>query len=264
MQARDYTDMENPSLLRILVDMKGEDASGAQLRDDLITMLIAGHETTASALVWAVYEIQQQPELLKKLQDEVDAVIGDRKPTMEDLPKLELCRLAIAESLRMYPEPPLLIRRNLTQVTLPKGATVPFEATLMRGTDIFIAVYNIHRDERYWPNPDLFDPERFKKAYKNPDIPEWKGYDPEAWKGRLYPDENACDYAFLPFGAGPRRCLGDMFATIEGTIALAMFLRRFEFDFAAPTPRPEDVGAATGATIHTKNGLWMTLKKRDV
>uniref|UniRef100_A0A7S1J9S2 Cytochrome P450 n=1 Tax=Eutreptiella gymnastica TaxID=73025 RepID=A0A7S1J9S2_9EUGL len=158
----------------------------------------------------------------------------------------------------------MLIRCTLESVTLPKWASVPFEATLARATDIFIAVYNIHRDPKYWPNPDTFDPMRFKRPYKNPEVPEWKGYDPEAWKGRLYPDENASDYAFLPFGAGPRRCLGDMFATIEGTIALAMFLRRFEFEFTAPTPRPEDVGAATGATIHTKNGMYMKLKPRQV
>jgi cytochrome P450 len=264
LQARDYDAMENPSLLRILVDMRGEETTSQQLRDDLITMLIAGHETTASALTWAIYELAQLPDLLAQLQEEVDRVLGDRLPTMQDVKDLELCRLTIAESLRMYPEPPLLIRRSLDDVELPKGASVPFNATLKRATDIFIAVYNIQRDARYWPDPDTFNPDRFRHAYKNPEVPEWKGYDPEMWKGRLYPDENSSDYAFMPFGGGPRRCLGDAFATVEATIALAMFLRRFTFTFAAPTPRPEDVGAATGATIHTKNGLWLTLQRRNV
>jgi len=93
-------------------------------------------------------------------------------------------------------------------------------------------------------------------------VPGWKGYDPEKWKGSLYPTETACDYAFLPFGAGPRKCVGDMFAILEGTVALSMFLRDFDFEFAAPTPRPEDVGTSTGATIHTRNGLWMKLTPR--
>jgi cytochrome P450 len=258
LEARDYEAMDNPSLLRILVDMRGEETTSQQLRDDLITLLIAGHETTASALTWAIYEIAQKPELLRKLQAEVDGVLGDRLPTMADVEKLELIRLTIAESLRMYPEPPLLIRRTLEAVTIPLGAASTFSPTLKRATDIFIAVYNIHRDGRYWPNPDDFDPERFLRPYKNPDVPNWKGYDPAGWKGRLYPDEASSDCAFLPFGAGPRRCLGDVFATLEATVALAMFLRRFEFAFAAPTEVPAKVGMATGATIHTKNGLWIT------
>nr|BAX73990.1 carotene hydroxylase [Euglena gracilis] len=262
LEARDYDEMDNPSLLRILVDMRGEETTNQQLRDDLITLLIAGHETTASALTWAIFELTQQPELLRRVQREVDEVLGDRLPTMDDIRGLLLCRLCIAESLRMYPEPPLLIRRVLDDLTLPKGATAKFEATLKRATDIFLAIYNIHHDGRFWPNPDFYDPERFLRPYKNPEIPEWKGYDPEGWKGRLYPDEVSSDYAFMPFGAGPRRCLGDVFATLEGTVALAMVLRRFDFAFAAPTAQPDQVGMATGATIHTRNGLWMTLTPR--
>jgi len=91
----------------------------------------------------------------------------------------------------------------------------------------------------------------------NPDIPGWAGYDPEKWKGQLYPTETASDYAFLPFGAGPRKCVGDGFAMLEGSVALAMVVRSFNFSFAAPTEEPSKVGTCTGATIHTKNGLWM-------
>mmetsp|Transcript_2243 Transcript_2243/g.5308 ORF Transcript_2243/g.5308 Transcript_2243/m.5308 type:complete len:629 (-) Transcript_2243:173-2059(-) len=262
LENRDYTKMENPSLLRFLVDMKGEATSGKQLRDDMITMLIAGHETTASALTWGLFELAQNPELMGRLQKEVDTVMGDRElPTYEDIKNMELVRLTVAESLRMYPEPPLLIRRALDEDTLPGGASGQ-ETKVLRGMDFFVSIYNLQRDEKYWPNANTFDPDRFKRKYTNPDIPGWAGYDPEKWKGQLYPTETACDYAFLPFGAGPRKCVGDAFAMLEGSVALAMVVRGFDFTFAAPTADPSQVGTCTGATIHTKNGLWMKPRAR--
>jgi len=262
LESRDYSKLENPSLLRFLVDMRGEATSGKQLRDDMITMLIAGHETTASALTWALFELAQQPELLARVQQEIDEVMGDRElPTYEDVKNMELVRLCFSESLRMYPEPPLLIRRALDEDVLPAGATGK-DTKVLRGMDFFVSVYNMQRSEKYWPNPNKFDPDRFKHAYKNPDVPDWGGYDPAKWKGQLYPNELACDYAFMPFGAGPRKCVGDAFAVLEGSVTLAMVLRGFTFEFAAPTANPSDVGTSTGATIHTKNGLWMKLKAR--
>lgn len=258
LEARDYSKMENPSLLRFLVDMKGEATTGKQLRDDMITMLIAGHETTASGLTWALFELAQNKPLMTEVQNEIDAVMGDREiPTYEDIQNMELVRLCFSESLRMYPEPPLLIRRALEEDVLPAGATGA-ETKVLKGMDFFVSIYNMQRDAKYWPNPDTFDPKRFLTAYKNPEVPGWAGYDPKKWKGTLYPNELACDYAFIPFGAGPRKCVGDAFAFAEGTVALAMTLREFNFDFAAPTALPSDVGTCTGATIHTKNGLWMT------
>ncbi|CAJ1384543.1 unnamed protein product, partial [Effrenium voratum] len=264
LENRDYTKMENPSLLRFLVDMRGETTSGKQLRDDMITMLIAGHETTASALTWALFELAQNPELLARLQKEVDSVMGvegHECPTYEDIKSMELLRLTMAESLRMYPEPPLLIRRALDEDTLPAGATGN-ETKVLRGMDFFVSVYNLHRDEKYWPHANTFDPDRFKRKYTNPDIPGWDGYDPAKWKGQLYPNEIAADYAFLPFGAGPRKCVGDAFAMLEGSVTLAIVVRNFDFSFAAPTADPSKVGTCTGATIHTKNGLWMTVRER--
>jgi len=262
LEKRDYSKMENPSLLRFLVDMRGEATSGKQLRDDMITMLIAGHETTASGLTWALFELAQNPALLAKVQAEIDeAMDGKDAPTYEDIQRMELVRLCFAESLRMYPEPPLLIRRALEEDTLPAGAT-GHETKVLRGMDFFVSIYNMQRDEKYWPNPNTFDPERFLRPYKNPDVPGWAGYDPAKWKGTLYPNELACDYAFVPFGAGPRKCVGDGFAILEGAVVLAMVLRDFNFSFSAPTATPADVGTSTGATIHTKNGLWMTLTAR--
>eukprot|EP01042_Synura_sphagnicola_P003493 gene3493-4340_t len=157
---RNYDAMENPSLLRFLVDMRGEDTTSVQLRDDLMTMLIAGHETTAAVLTWALFEIAQQPELAQKIQAEVDTVLAGREPGFEDIYRLSLLRLVVAESLRMYPEPPLLIRRALQDDVLPRGG-VDFQTKIARGTDVFIALYNIHRSSRYWEDPDTFTPERF-------------------------------------------------------------------------------------------------------
>ena len=256
LESRDYNEIENTSLLRFLVDMRGEDTSSRQLRDDLMTMLIAGHETTAAVLTWALFELSQQPDLYAKVRREIDEELGDREPTFEDVQRLQLVRLVIAESLRMYPEPPLLIRRALEDHSLPAGAA-GFETKIMRGTDIFIAVYNIHRSADYWPDPDKFDPERFLRPFSNPSRPEWGGYSPTL--SSLYPNEVHSDFAYLPFGAGARKCVGDQFACMEAAITLAILIKRFDFQLAT---RPEEVGIYTGATIHTRNGLKMTVTNR--
>ena len=258
LEARDYSKMENPSLLRFLVDMRGEESTSVQLRDDLMTMLIAGHETTAAVLTWALFELSQQPELIAKVQKEIDEVVGDRDPTFEDLKDLQMVRLCISESLRMYPEPPLLIRRALEDDVLPKGGA-GFETKITRGTDIFLAIYNIHRSAEFWENPDTFDPERFLRPFNNPMRPDWAGFNPVLTS--LYPNEVHSDYAYLPFGAGSRKCVGDQFALMEAVITLTMVLRRFNFKLAI---KPEDVGIYTGATIHTRNGLMMTVTARTL
>ena len=257
LENRDYSKLENQSLLRFLVDMRGEEATSRQLRDDLMTMLIAGHETTAAVLTWALFELVQQPQLMARVQQEIEQVCGpDRDPTFDDIPKLQLVRLVIAESLRMYPEPPLLIRRALEEDVLPKGGA-GFETKIMRGTDVFLALYNIHRSPEFWENPDTFDPDRFLRPHSNPARPDWAGYTPTLTS--MYPNEVHSDFAYLPFGAGSRKCVGDQFACMEAAITLAMVLRRFDFTLDI---RPQDVGIYTGATIHTRNGLLMKIRQR--
>lgn len=276
LEKRNYAEVEDPSMLRFLVDMRGADIDNKQLRDDLMTMLVAGHETTAAVLTWSLFELTKNPEIKAKIVEEIDRVIGDREPTYEDIKEMKYTRLVIAETLRMYPEPPLLIRRCRTEDNLPAGGGR--EATVIRGMDIFLPLYNIHRDERFWPNPNTFDPERFTRPYKNPDIPEWGGFDPDKWSKMLYPNEIASDFAFMPFGAGARKCVGDEFAIMEAVVTLSMVLRRFDFEFDYSHPKftsdssvdinepPQTlnhpVGIRTGATIHTKNGLNMLIKKR--
>eukprot|EP00980_Cylindrotheca_fusiformis_P030986 scaffold25694_cov127-Cylindrotheca_fusiformis.AAC.17 len=273
LEKRNYAEVDDPSLLRFLVDMRGADIDNKQLRDDLMTMLVAGHETTAAVLTWALFELTKNPKCLEKVREEIDGVVGDREPTLADIKEMKYLRLVVAETLRMYPQPPLLIRRCRTEDNLPKGGGR--EATVIRGMDIFLVLYNIHRDERYWPNPDSFDPMRFTRPYKNPDIPEWAGFDPKKWEEKLYPNEIASDFAFLPFGGGARKCVGDEFAVLEAVVTLTMVLRRFDFEFDSskftsvdimdhPKDLEHPVGMRTGATIHTRRGLNMVVKRREI
>ncbi|CAM9133790.1 unnamed protein product [Chrysoparadoxa australica] len=258
LENRDLDSSEDPSLLRFLIDMRGEDATNSQLRDDLMTMLIAGHETTAAVLTWALFNLAQDPELVKRIQTEVDSVLGDAAyPTYDDLPKLQLTRLSLIEALRLYPEPPVLIRRALKEDVLPKGGSDQ-EVRLVKGTDVFISTWNLHRSPALWEEPEKYNPDRFMKPFSNPGVEGWGGYNPEVSSG-LYPNEIATDFAFLPFGGGQRKCIGDQFAVMEATVTLSMLLKNFDFELAMA---PEDVGMVTGATIHTAAGLNMTVKKR--
>jgi cytochrome P450 len=261
LQARDYSQVKDPSLLRFLVDMRGEDATDKQLRDDLMTMLIAGHETTAAVLTWALFSVAQAPEVEAKLLAEIDAAVGDREPSIDDLKAMPYVRATLAESLRMYPQPPLLIRRALAPDTLPPGLNGdPNGYPIGKGADLFISVWNLHRSPHLWKDPDTFRPERFEEVYTNDAFGgKWAGYQPEAGRGALYPNEVASDFAFIPFGGGARKCVGDQFALFEATVAFAMLLRRFTFRLAAT---PQEIGMATGATIHTANGMLMTVERR--
>ncbi|KAL6529813.1 hypothetical protein OROGR_015436 [Orobanche gracilis] len=285
LQQRDYLNIKDASLLRFLVDMRGVDADDRQLRDDLMTMLIAGHETTAAVLTWAVFLLAQNPSKMKKAQAEIDLVLGQERTTFEAVKKLEYLRLIVVETLRLYPQPPLLIRRSLKSDRLPGGYNGDKDGYLIpSGTDLFVSVYNLHRSPHFWDNPNDFEPERFQ-VQKSSDVEGWAGFDPSRSPGALYPNEKylekearkngieliillgirllgiISDFAFLPFGGGPRKCVGDQFALMESTIALAMLLQKFHVNLKGS---PESVELVTGATIHTKNGLWCQLKKRPV
>ncbi|KAI3948494.1 hypothetical protein MKW98_019244 [Papaver atlanticum] len=260
LQQRDYSNLKDASLLRFLVDMRGADVDDRQLRDDLMTMLIAGHETTAAVLTWAVFLLAQNPEKMRKAQAEIDSVIGRGKTTYECVKNLEYIRLIVVESLRLYPQPPLLIRRSLKSDVLPGGYNGEKDGyAIPAGTDIFISVYNLHRSPYFWDRPNDFEPERFLVQKKSEGIEGWGGFDPSRSPGAMYPNEIIADFAFLPFGGGPRKCVGDQFALMESTVALAMLLQNFDVELKGS---PESVELVTGATIHTKNGLWCKLRKR--
>ena len=123
LKAKDYSKVKDPSMLRFLVDLRGEEVDNTQMRDDLITLLIAGHETTAAVLTWLMYALSQHPEALKTLQAEIDEKVGDRYPTVDDVRNMPEVQKAIAETLRMWPAPPLLIRCAVEADTWPEGGT---------------------------------------------------------------------------------------------------------------------------------------------
>lgn len=263
LESRDYENVADPSLLRFLVELRGEETTDNQLRDDLTTLLIAGHETTAAVLTWATVELTKNPEIFRTARAEVDRVVGDKHPTYEDVAKMSYLRRIVAETLRLYPAPPILIRRLLADTTLPKGGSAT-ETCLMRGTDVFINVYSLHRSPELWDRPETFDPDRWLKLKSNPAVDGWNGYTPASGLERgnpLYPTEKNADFAFLPFGGGSRKCVGDHFALLESVVSLAMIIRRFDFTFADPS---KGVEMTTGATIHTKEGLNMRLVQRSL
>ncbi|KAK2361865.1 cytochrome P450 704C1 [Trifolium repens] len=228
----EYMNEQDPSILHFLL-ASGDDVTSKQLRDDLMTMLIAGHETSAAVLTWTFYLLSKDPTVMSKLQEEVDSVLGDRFPTIEDMKKLKYTTRVINESLRLYPQPPVLIRRSLDNDVLG-------EYPIKRGEDIFISVWNLHRSPTLWDGADKFDPERWPLDGPNP-------------------NETNQNFKYLPFGGGPRKCIGDMFASYETIVALAMLVRRFNFQMAIGAP---PVVMTTGATIHTTQGLNMTVTRR--
>ena len=187
-------------------------------------------------LTWTTYLLATHPDIKRRVQEEVDEVCGDRKPTIEDMMNLKFTTRVINESMRLYPQPPVLIRRALEEVTLDGYKIEP-------GTDFFISVWNLHRNPRLWENPDKFDPDRFPLDER-------------------MPNEVTQNYAYLPFGGGQRKCVGDQFALFESIVTLAMVCRRFDFELD-PSKHPNDeCGMTTGATIHTVSGLHLKLKAR--
>ncbi|XP_020529430.1 cytochrome P450 97B2, chloroplastic isoform X2 [Amborella trichopoda] len=259
LQDTDYGILKDASLLRFLVDVRGEDVDDVQLRDDLMTLLIAGHETTSAVLTWTIFLLAHHPSKMRKAQAEIDAVLQSSELNFESLKNLEYIRLSVVEALRLYPQPPLLIRRSLRPDILPGGLTGDKNGySIPAGTEICLSVYNLHRCHYFWDRPHEFEPERFLRPKKS-EVEGWAGFDPQRSPGALYPNEIISDFAFLPFGGGPRKCLGDQFALMESTIALALLLHRFDVELRDP---PESMEAVTGATIHTKDGLWCKLRKR--
>jgi len=228
----EYINDADPSILRFLLASR-EEVSSIQLRDDLLSMLVAGHETTASVLTWTTYLLSKDSLSLSKAQEEVDRVLKGKPPTYEDIKNLKFLTRCINESLRLYPHPPVLLRRAQIPDVLPGNYKVN------AGQDIMISVYNIHHSPQVWEKAEVFEPERF---------------DPE---GPL-PNETNTDFRFIPFSGGPRKCVGDQFAMLEAIVALSIFLQHMDFELVPD----QNISMTTGATIHTTNGLFMNLSQR--
>ncbi|KAL8140558.1 hypothetical protein V2J09_006579 [Rumex salicifolius] len=154
IESDEYVNESDPSILRFLLASR-EDVSSVQLRDDLLSMLVAGHETTASVLTWTAYLLSKHPASLMKAQEEVDRILQGRPPTFEDTRNLKFVTRCLIESLRLYPHPPVLLRRAQVNDILPGGYKVN------PGQDVMISVYNIHHSSEVWERSEEFLPERF-------------------------------------------------------------------------------------------------------
>ncbi|KAL2514309.1 Carotene epsilon-monooxygenase [Forsythia ovata] len=228
----EYVNDTDPSILRFLLASR-EEVSSAQLRDDLLSMLVAGHETTGSVLTWTSYLLSKDPSAMSKVQEEVDTVLQGRLPTYEDIKNLKFLTHCIIESMRLYPHPPVLLRRAQVTDVLPGNYKVN------AGQDIMISVYNIHHSAQVWDRAEEFMPERF-------DL-----------EGPV-PNETNTDYRFIPFSGGPRKCVGDQFALLEAIVSLAVFVQNLDFELIPD----QNIGMTTGATIHTTDGLYMKVTER--
>jgi len=222
-------------VLSMLLDARDEEGDGKgmsdkQVRDEVLILFLAGHETTANALTWTWYLLTRQPEEEARLHAEIDAVLGDRPPTLDDLPKLPYTRMVLEESMRLFP-PVYAIDRLVQEPMEVGGYPIP------KGSTIFVSPWCMHHDSRFYPDPDRFDPGRW--------TPEAKAERPR--------------HAYFPFGAGPRVCIGEQFAWAEATIILATLAQRWRARLVPGTV----VEPFPLVTVRPKDGLPVTLEARN-
>jgi cytochrome P450 len=194
-------------LLSMLLSVRDEDGTqmtAGQLLDEVLTLLLAGHETTALALSYALHLLAQHPVAQAALRAELSDVLAGRLPTYADLPRLTCTRSVVNEAMRLYPPADFLGREAVADCTIG-------EVPVRRGTNLFMSQWVMHRDARYFPDPLKFDPGRWTDAFE-----------------RALPR-----FAYFPFGGGPRYCIGQTFAIAEAALALAVICNQFEF---APDP----------------------------
>jgi cytochrome P450 len=216
-------------LLTLLLETRdeetGEPMTDRELRDEAMTIFLAGHETTANALTWSFYLLSRNPSLGRTLRDELERELRGN-PSLADLPRLKLTRAVIEEALRLYP-PAWLISRSVTEDDEIGGFHIPARSI------VFVCPFIVHRDARVWENPEGFDPDRFQ--------PERAASIPRG--------------AYFPFGAGPRQCIGASFASMEAQLVLATLWRRFRLDLVPGRPiEPEP-----SITLRPRHGMPMTV-----
>jgi cytochrome P450 len=201
---------EEKDLLQMLIEAKDEGGvslTPKELRDEAMTLLLASHDTMATALTWTLGLLVQNPEIQTRLKQELDQALGDRLPTAADYPKLGYAERVFAESLRIF-TPGWILART------PRERFVLGGHTVKKGQLLVVAPYWIQRDAKHYPDPERFDPDRFL---------------PEAKEARRA-------FTYLPFSAGPRSCLGEAFAWMQGTLMLATLCQRWRFEEAAGKP----------------------------
>ncbi len=208
----------------------GDAFDDAQLRDEVMTLLLAGHETTATSLAWTFHLLEKHPEVEATLHAEVDAVLGGRVPTVEDLPKLRYVTCVFEEAMRLYP-PIWAIPRVPTEDDEVGGFRIP------KGDIVILVPYVTHRHPDFWPEPERFEPTRFLPE-NSKDRPRW---------------------AYLPFGGGQRQCIGNNFAMMEAQLILAMVAQRFTLRGVPGVPvEPEPL-----VTLRPRGSMPMGVVRRE-
>ncbi len=224
---------EGDDLLSMLMDARDEDTGESmtdeQLRVEVTTFLLAGQETTSLALTWTFYLLSQHPAIRERLEAELDGVLGGREPAYEDLPNLPFTRRVIDEAMRLYPPAWGFSRQALGDDELG-GYRLP------RGWLAFLMPYVLHRHPAYWPDPDRFDPDRF--------LPERSADRPK--------------FAYLPFGAGPRQCIGNQFALLEAHLSVATLAQTYRLHLVPGHP----VEPWPLITLRPRFGMPMTIERR--
>lgn len=232
IQARRTSGEDKGDLLSMLLLAQDEDGvqmTDEQVRDEALTIFLAGHETTANAMTWTFYLLSQHPQIEAKLHDELTQVLGGRAPTLEDLPNLLYTEMILKESMRLYPPAWSFGRMALQDVTIGGYVMQKYNTAL-------VIPYVIHRDARWFAEPDKFDPERFS---------------PEN-------EKNIPKYAYLPFGGGARICIGNSFAMMEAKLILATIAQQYRLMLKPGHPvEPEPL-----VTLRPKYGMLMRLQSR--
>ena len=215
-------------LLNSVDDETNEQMTDDQLFDEAITIFAAGFETTSTTLTWLWHILDQHPEITDKMREEIGSVLGQRTPTMEDVPQLPYIRMVISECLRMFPPIPLLPRNSINEDNIGESK-IPANATIL------LFYYGLHHNPQIWKAPEEFRPERF--------LPDT--------------ESNRSTFAWLPFSAGPRKCVGDEFAMMEAIIATTMILQRFEI-----TVTQNNIVPRFGATLRPSKPLLGVVRER--
>ncbi|MBU8894264.1 cytochrome P450 [Corallococcus sp. M34] len=219
-------------LLAMLMEARDEDTqermSDTQLRDEVMTLMVAGHETTASALSWTMVLLSRHPDVRRRLETELAQVLQGRSPTVEDLPKLALTRRIIDESMRLFP-PAWISSRAALQDDVIGGYHIP------AGSFVLVSPWVTHRHPRLWENPEGFDPDRF--------LPEL--------------ERERSRFTYFPFGGGPRQCIGNQFSLMEMVLVLATLVSRLRLDLAPGHP----FVPAPAITLRPRPGVWMTASR---
>jgi cytochrome P450 len=202
--------------------------SDGLIRDQLLTMLIAGHDTSTALLAWALHLLTMHPNVQAQIQEEIDGVLGKQTPTLQEVNQLPLLEQTIKETLRLYPPIHLGSRVAATDIEF-KGYLLP------AGTRVLYSIYLSHRHKAYWPDPHRFDPTRFTPEKIRQQQP----------------------YTYMPFGGGARNCIGTAFAQVEAKVVLTRILQNFELRSTGSHVRPH-----MGATLEPHPGVMVEVRRR--